>query len=269
MPSHQLRRLWRKCLVTKIIVNDSLTWQPGKTTIELGAEFIDLWRVDLSNPDLGRPDILSDDECRRADKFAFDAGRNNYVRSRCTLRRILAGCLGCAADKIEFCYNEHDKPELAMADVDMVQFNLSHSGGTALIGVAKNRRVGVDVNSLGRNSGWTAIAKRTFSATEQASFFAQPEESQEEVFYRVWSQKEAYTKAIGDGFSYGFKNFSVVVDAGNRAGLLADDKSPASVRQWSIVSIDVGSNFVAALAFDGANSPVIRRWEFLSQVVNN
>ncbi|MCH7741723.1 MAG: hypothetical protein IIB71_03555, partial [Proteobacteria bacterium] len=158
-------------MVTKIIVNDSLTWQPGKTTIELGAEFIDLWRVDLSNPDLGRPDILSDDECRRADKFAFDAGRNNYVRSRCTLRRILAGCLGCAADKIEFCYNEHDKPELAMADVDMVQFNLSHSGGTALIGVAKNRRVGVDVNSLGRNSGWTAIAKRTFSATEQASFF--------------------------------------------------------------------------------------------------
>ena len=263
------RRSWQKCWAITIIGSDVLPWQPGNTAVEPDNEFLDLWRVDLSNPDLERQGILSDDECRRADKFAFDAGRNNYVRSRCTLRRILGGCLGCAADKIEFQYNEHDKPELAKPETAMVQFNLSHSADTALIGVAKNRRIGVDVNSLGRNSGWTAIAKRTFSATEQASFFAQPEESQEEVFYRVWSQKEAYTKAIGDGFSYGFRNFSVVVDAGNRAGLLADDKSPASVRQWSIISIDVGSNFVAALAFDGANSPVIRRWEFLSQVVNN
>ena len=246
----------------KIIKSDSRQWQPGNTVIEPGTDFIDLWRVDLSDPDLEQQGILTDDEYRRADKFAFDTGRNNFVRSRCTLRRILAGCLDCPANRIEFRFNEHDKPELAVPDVG-VQFNLSHSADTALIGVGKDRRIGVDVNYMGRTSGWKAIAKRTFTVTEQTSFFAQPEEAQEEIFYRVWSQKEAYTKAIGDGFSYGFKNFTVVVDAGGGAGLLADTKTPGSVDEWNIVSIDVGSSCVAALAYDGSNKPGIRQWKFV------
>ena len=249
-------------MAIKIINSDSRQWQPGNTVIEPGADFIDLWRVDLSDPDLEQPGILADDENWRAEKYAFDAGRNNYVRSRCTLRRILSGCLDYPAEKIEFRYNEHDKPELAVPDVD-VQFNLSHSADTGLIGVGKDRRVGVDVNYMGRTSGWKAIAKRTFSVAEQTSFFAQREESQEEIFYRVWSQKEAYTKAIGDGFSYGFKNFTVVVDAGGGAGLLADNRSRVSVDEWNIVSIDVGSDCVAALAYDGSNKLEIRRWKFV------
>ena len=246
----------------KIINSDSRQWRPGNTDIEPGTDFIDLWRVDLNDPDLEQQGILTDDEYRRADKFAFDTGRNNFVRSRCTLRRILAGCLDCPANRIEFRFNEHDKPELAVPDIG-VQFNLSHSADIALIGVGKDRRIGVDVNYMGRTSGWKAIAKRTFTVTEQTSFFAQPEEAQEEIFYHVWSQKEAYTKAIGDGFSYGFKNFTVVVDAGGRAGLLADDKSPGSVDEWNIVFIDVGSSCVAALAYDGSNKPGIRRWKFV------
>lgn len=262
MSSHRQRRSWRKCLATKIINSDSGQWQPGSTVIEPGIDFIDLWRVDLSNPDLEQPAILAHDENRRAEKFAFDAGRNNYVRSRCTLRRILGGCLNYPAEKIEFRYNEHDKPALAVPDVG-VQFNLSHSADIALIGVGKDRRVGVDVNHTGRTSGWEAIVKRTFTVTEQNSFFAQPKEFQEEIFYRVWSQKEAYTKAIGDGFSYGFKNFTVVVDAEGGAGLLADSKSPGSVDEWHIVSIDVGSDCVATLAYDGAKTPGIRQWEFV------
>ena len=76
-------------------------WQPGNTVIEPGTDFIDLWRVDLSDPDLEQQGILTDDEYRRADKFAFDTDRNNFVRSRCTLRRILAGYLDCPANRIE------------------------------------------------------------------------------------------------------------------------------------------------------------------------
>jgi len=121
----------------------------------------------------------------------------------------------------------------------------------------------VDVNHLNRTTGWEAIAKRTFSIAEQEAFAGLPHHSQEETFYRVWSQKEAYTKAFGCGFSYGFRNFSVLVAATGEAGLLADEKSPDLVDQWNIVPVEAGTNLVAALAYDGTSTPVIRQWTFV------
>lgn len=239
----------------------SSPWQPGSAQFDLRSDCIDLWRVDLSDPNLdARKVSLADDERQRAERFIFAADRNRFVRSRVALREILALCLNCNAEKIVFCYKQHGRPELAWPASNDIHFNLSHSGDIALVAIAKGSQVGVDVDRIGRTTAWEAIARRSFSAVELTALFALPEIRQEAAFYRTWTQKEAYTKAIGDGYSYGFRNFSVAVDQKGSIGLLADDKNPDGVDAWTIVSIDAGPDLAAALAHDGLHTDKIRYW---------
>jgi len=227
-------------------------------------DHIDIWRVDLSNTKLDSYQaILSIDEKQRADKFIFDKDRGDYSRCRCSLRLILARCLSYPAAEIVFRYGEHGRPELQVPAVEDFQFNLSHSGHMALIAVSRGRNVGVDLNYLGQKRQWQPIAKRSFSPAEQVLLFRLPEVLRETMFCRIWSQKEAYSKALGDGFSYGFQNFTVAVDVNGTTGLLADTRQPQFVDDWTILNIDAGEDWMAALAYNGRHSEVsIRQWEF-------
>ena len=247
--------------------HESSSGHPINDSPGIKSDSIDLWRVDLSDSKLGELlSILSEDEVKRAGKFVFDKDRNTFVRTRGSLRLILAGCLKCAPDEIDFRFNEHGRPEIAAPTLNTFNFNLTHSGDMALIAVSHGRTVGIDLNYLGQTRDWQPIAKRSFSIAEQKALFLLPEAEMEKVFYQIWGQKEAYTKALGDGFSYGFQNFTVVVDAGGATGLLEEDKRPEAVAEWAIVCIEAGPQWVAALAYDGLvthlSSPEIQQWEF-------
>jgi 4'-phosphopantetheinyl transferase len=223
---------------------------------------IDVWRVDLSNSKLdAQRTILSDDEIQRAEKFVFDKDRNTFVRSRCALRLILARCLSEQANNIKFCYGEHGRPDLDPPASASVSFNLSHSGDMALVAVTRGRTVGIDLNRLGQTREWQAVAKRSFSVAEQALLLRLPEALRERAFYRIWSQKEAYSKALGAGFSYGFQNFTVAVDGSDATGLLSDDKQ-AQIDNWNITPVDAGDDWIAALAYEGSSVIKPRLWDF-------
>jgi 4'-phosphopantetheinyl transferase len=242
-------------------------WARGGCPYDPGTDEINLWRVDISAPELDSYQAcLSVDERQRADKFMLSSSRDTFVRSRCALRLVLARCLDrrapAHAGAIAFRYGAKGKPELADPAFDDFQFNLSHSENIALIVVARNRRVGVDVNHLSRTTDWQAVAKRSFSPRELSLIAQLSAVDQALSFHRVWAQKEAYTKAIGDGYAYGFQDFSVVVGAGSSSGLLEDDSHQGSEHEWNITSINAGSDCVAALAYDGAPIKELRQWEF-------
>jgi 4'-phosphopantetheinyl transferase len=226
-----------------------------------------LWCIDLTNTKLDSLHfLLSVDEAQRADKFVFDKDRNTLLRSRVALRLILGRCLNLHPGKITFCYNEHGKPEIDFPTSTPINFNLSHSGEKAVIAVSWNRRVGIDLNHLGQTRDWPPIVKRSFSSAEQEALLQVPEAEKQTVFYRVWSQKEAYTKALGAGFTYGFQNFTVVVDTEATAGLVADDKAQSAANEWAIVPVEIGNDWVAALAYDepsiSTTQVTIQHWEF-------
>ena len=124
----------------------------------------------------------------------------------------------------------------------------------------------MDVSTLpptaGQSLDWPAVAKRSFSVAEQSLLFALPVAEQERVFYQVWSQKEAYTKGIGEGYRYGFQAFTVVVETSGRTGLLADKNNPRFVDEWQLHRVDIGSDVIAVLAWDGSPGPRIRQYIF-------
>ncbi len=237
-----------------------------KSLIETAPNRIDLWQVDLAADQAGLCEsVLSADESLRAEKFAFSKDRDTFVRSRAALRLILSRYLNCQAGELEFQYNEHGKPRLQFPSIGGPGFNLSHSGEEAVIAIARGRNVGVDMSILpgtgDQNLEWLAVAKRSFSPAEQTLLFALPAASQERMFYLIWSQKEAYTKGIGEGYRYGFQRFTVAVDARGGTGLIADEKNPRHVGEWQLTRIDTGRDSIAVLAYDGPQGPRIRKLE--------
>ena len=82
-------------------------------------------------------------------------------------------------------------------------YNISHSGRYVVIAWG-NTEVGVDVQQEG-NAKASALARRYFSADEQAYVQADPQR-----FYEVWTKKESYVKYTGQGLGRDLTSFSTL-----------------------------------------------------------
>ena len=124
------------------------------------------WR--LIRPTLQRlKSTLAKNELERAERFIFDQDRNRFIAARGILRDVLGRYLQCAPQTIEFVYGARGKPAISSgSSCDPLRFNLSHSHGLALIGLAREREIGIDVEMIRPEFASEEIAKRYFSAKE-------------------------------------------------------------------------------------------------------
>src|SRR5690606_3013760 len=73
---------------------------------------------------------------------------------------------------------------------------------------------GVDVEWVRALPDALAMARRNFSPAEVHWFTTSPPGAQAEVFFRIWTRKEAVLKAVGAGLSIDFQAFDVVAVRG-------------------------------------------------------
>ena len=205
-------------------------------------------------------DGLSPDERARAQAARSPAYRTEYVLTRLVLRELLGAYLQLSPSEIRVRYNEHGKPMLAPPLDQALQFNVSHCAGIALLAFTCGRELGVDVDRLDRVSDWQAVAQRNFSPEECATLAAMPESVRREACTRTWIRKEAYAKARGAGFSYGFTRFTVsATDCGEASGLRADTQDVTAPQGWWLRDLDMGSSMAASLAAEQGAS-ALRCW---------
>ncbi|MGF6812607.1 4'-phosphopantetheinyl transferase [Paraburkholderia sp. Clong3] len=153
-------------------------------------------------------DILSDDEHARLNRFRYQRDRDVYLLAHSLLRIISAGYLGLPDPAaLQFNANSRGKPELA-EHVERFSFNLSHSGTWVAVGVSEHGPCGVDIEAQRQTRDWPAIADRFFCASERNAIANSVHPYS--TFLGVWTSKEAYLKATGDGLSRGLNSFSVV-----------------------------------------------------------
>jgi 4'-phosphopantetheinyl transferase len=111
----------------------------------------------------------------------------------------------------ELLYNAQGKPFLP--EYENVYFNLSHAGAYAVAAVAEIP-VGVDVEEIGRAN--EKIAERFFKTEEQESlrfYRHQGDEAWQKRFAFLWTRKESYIKAVGEGMRIPLDSFSVLEDS--------------------------------------------------------
>lgn len=202
--------------------------------------------------------VLADDERARADRFHFDKHRRRYIVGRGVLRHLLGAALGLAPGRIAFDYGPHGKPAVAGAGL---AFNLSNSSDLAVIALGGGSPLGVDVERLRAMDDADAIAQRFFSAPEVEAFRRLDPGDRDHGFFRCWTRKEAYIKAIGDGLTMPLDRFQVAFDRGQPSRFLAIGDDPSESSHWQLLHFDPAPGYLAALAVRGAE-PEVRTHTF-------
>jgi 4'-phosphopantetheinyl transferase len=157
---------------------------------------------------------LSDDEAAQAQAFVFDRDRTTYVAAHAMLRRVLRRALG--GEEPRFARSLLGRPELMrpIHDAAVPSFNLTHTRGFAACAILNGAPVGIDAENLLRPIDAAEMAARWFAPSEILLLDQIAPERRTEMFFRIWTLKEAILKTTGHGLRIEPQLFAVDPDRG-------------------------------------------------------
>ena len=228
------------------------TWSEAPESPSLAGGEVHVWRVALDQPDdlLEQfHETLDEQELHRASRFHFEKHRRHFVVGRGALRQLLARYIDTKPERFRLSYGAYGKPALdGEHKHSRLRFNMSHSHEVALFAFAEDMEVGVDVEHIRADFASEDIARRFFSRREVETFDALPDHDQVNAFFRCWTRKEAYIKAIGKGLSQALDEFDVTLGPDVEPALLRVEGDDAS--RWLLTDVNAGPGYAAALAIE-------------------
>jgi len=244
-------------------------WTLPPDALDLKLHQVDIWRIslDASTPlstSLQADSVkliestLSADETERAARFHFSADRDRFIIAHGCLRDILARYLHCKPGRLILSVNQYGKPVL---EDYKLEFNLSHSGDFALVAITSERKVGVDIERIRSDMEFESIASRYFSQSEVSELLALTSEQKAHGFFNCWTRKEAYIKAHGLGLSLPLESFDVSLTPNEPVILRATRPDPQEAARWTLLSLEVDSGYVSAVAAEGKDLE-FRLWDW-------
>lgn len=228
-------------------------WKTISQVPPLQKEEVHVWRAPLKEwvaDEIERGiNILSSEEKARADRFFQPRHRKRFITSHATLHAILTKYLPeFKQTPLRFCYNEYGKPHLEYDS--SLQFNLSNSHSIVLYAVARDQKVGIDIEYMKRGIHIDRIAERFFSLEESTALQKLSVDKRLAGFYRLWTLKEAYIKAIGQGLSFPLNRFTTNVNVTQIDGLISVNGDYEQAKSWALCPIPVEKDYKAALAVE-------------------
>jgi 4'-phosphopantetheinyl transferase len=190
---------------------------------------------------------LSAREQARAERFGTAVLRRRWMAGRATLRSLLGQVLGLEPSAVRLRRGVRGRPEL---DGDYaVDFNVSHTGDTALIAIATGTqdgtRIGIDVEREERRVNADGLARKFLTERERAEIASLVADVRRQRFLRLWTCKEAMSKATGDALSAPFRHMDVMLDGGPR---LVAGPAPYAPATWRLVAAATPPGLIATLA---------------------
>ncbi|MDR0247224.1 MAG: 4'-phosphopantetheinyl transferase superfamily protein [Burkholderiales bacterium] len=244
---------------------------PQRLPVEIAG--VSLWQATLAQPEAAIAQWhawLAPEEKQRVERMARPSLRSRAIAVRALLRGLLARELWkeqgqkCAVSpaSLRFQTDAHGRPHLAapFANGAIRDFNLSHSGDNLLVGILHNtaprswQRIGVDLESLQRSRDIARLSHRVLCARERRTLEELDHEEYQRRFFHYWVLKEAFSKAVGAGFSLGFDAMDFDIDTTSpsrsavsfpRARALPKPHRPDD---WTLQFLPVDPPLIAALA---------------------
>ena len=230
---------------------------PPAAKVTLLENDVHLWysSLDLSASSYEQLEATLDrDERRRAKRFCFELERARFVSGRGLLRRILGYHSGIKPSELRFDYSSRGKPSLTDTfRGHKILFSLAHSDGNVIYAVALDREIGVDLERIVRIDELEQIANRFFSDQEKGALHALAGYAKREAFFEIWTAKEAYLKACGDGLAHPLDKIDVLLGPGRSTCKLRIKGDMRENSRWSLKLLRPASRFTAALVVEGSN----------------
>lgn len=172
-------------------------------------EIIDLWLLPLtesSSTHLTGKEIahlLDPAELKRFKRFKVDSKRQEFLASRLLLRHILCRRTSYSTNNISAISaipDEMGRPFFYLGDKKLpLFFSLSHTKGFIFCASGRSKEIGCDVEQIRERKYLRQLTEMVFSDSERSLYDSVPETETLHFFYRCWTLKEAYVKAVGQG----------------------------------------------------------------------
>ncbi|MGD9162336.1 MAG: 4'-phosphopantetheinyl transferase superfamily protein [Desulfobacteraceae bacterium] len=202
--------------------------------------------------------ILSDDELAKAHRFHFDTHRRRYIARHGMLRKVLSKYLYLDPGQIQFNYRPLGKPTLAcFKNHTPLCFNLSHSNELALLAITFNRSIGVDIEFKRSNTDLASIAKHYLSPYEYELIKSLSSNHRIDTFFDLWTLKEAYLKATGEGIG-GLEKVEFSMSSYDPPQVIINKENTNTSNNWTISQLMPSQGYTAGLAVEGNGDYVYR-----------
>jgi 4'-phosphopantetheinyl transferase len=237
-------------------------------TLTLEPDSLHVWAFDLE----AAPDLLdlcrsclSDAERQRADRFVFPRDRVHHTVAHGVLRHLLGRYCGISPESLQFSVSPAGKPTLQIPDRDVttnaagntpkylpgIHFNLTHSGGRALLGISRGRELGIDLEQVRPNIETLSISRNYFFGSERDAIEGALSVMRDNMFFRYWVAKEAVLKAQGIGLGFPLDQFRVdFLPDGHTAHIETFDVSRLD-GGWTVRMLPCEAGWLAAVAAHG------------------
>jgi 4'-phosphopantetheinyl transferase len=239
-------------------MNINPDWPFPPDDLSLSKDDVYVWCANLNSPDISigqMAQVLSVDELRRAERFHFLEHRNQFITAHALLRKLLANYTNIEADRISFEYGKNGKPFLSEKfSNEKIRFNLSRSNGYAIFAFAYDREIGVDIEYVKEFADMDKVAEQVFSPEDNAVLRSFAKIEKKEAFFTFWSRKEAYLKAIGEGFSSASDTIDISSYTIGGSIFIYSKGDSVAKNCWTIQDLRPLPGFVAASAVEGTGA---------------
>ena len=180
----------------------------------------------------------------------YGNARQRFTMCRAALRSLLCRELDCHNDDLAFETSEHNKPSATLRGHPApISFNVSHSGGHGLIALAPRGGIGVDVEERIPHPNLDELIAAVFGPNEQRELAAAHPQGRLHLFFRLWTMKEALSKAHGMGLSLDVARFEIpkAMREGSESGHFRFADMPQVTWRLHAIGTD---RFAAAVAYE-------------------
>ena len=126
-------------------------------------------------------------------------------------------------------YGEQRNGKPVFTDHPELCFSLSHSGTIAMAALSVHD-LGCDIEKIKEID--MAVAKRFFAPGEYAALLAQLSDGErKELFFRIWTLKESFLKATGQGFAFPMRDFEIIMKDERISAVQTADEKQYSFRE--------------------------------------
>ncbi len=202
--------------------------------------------------------LLTADELARMQRFVRDQDRHRFLVTRALTRSVLGRYLSMDGTALAFGKNHYGRPFLENGGEAArgLSFNITHTHDCVVLGVTRQRTLGIDIESSGRDAATLDIADRYFSALECRALNALPANEQQQRFFAYWTLKESYIKARGMGLAIPLGKFSFDFVEPDRFTFDADPSLSDDPAQWRFWQIGIAEDFLVSICARTLDTPL-------------
>jgi len=180
-------------------------------------------------------------------KYVKENDQKRSLLGKIAIVKMIAKLLKIDQDELVFSRDSFEKPILEKPFLRKLNFNIAHSGKYVIVGVNSEGKIGVDIEKIKLID--LEIMKNVFMDKEIKYVNSNKKEALKK-FYQIWSLKESFVKAIGEGLSYPLKKFHFEFKNGKIIHKIDLKKS-----KWQFKMYNVNNAYKTAVCLENGNFP--------------